>query len=564
MKKSTRRAAGTHSWRSRMRSRGATPDTGYAPVWGISGGNMNRTLGRWLKAGVLMLVAAVVFAACEGAAGVVGPAGPQGEPGAAGPRGPQGNPGPAGPQGPQGNPGAAGPPGPVGPQGPAGDPAGGPLRPINALGMPAQMIKIVNAGDPVTNTWDMTKFFVGGSNVQYAVYVPEKKTREDVGKGLTVAIDGSMVTLTLDPVATAEYTTKSVSIKVSDSTDAFVTDLMMRHNREPLPGGLMTIAGKILGTQGVDTVKVHTANPVVRPHTVGETIDPNAHFHDDADDTLTFHARPQSLGDEYKVGIAGVAGGVKITALQSTWNATSSMHDKVVLAIEATDSGNLPALDEDGERFRVTTEVTIDEAPRDRGQIPTAIVFDDGENTQANSSWWRFFEEPEGNFSATADWAELNSPTTGNTHYSENDASNTELDAVATGPLPTNDTVTATARKSWYSLRAWSDRPEVVTVRGNEGNESDHPLNTTDLVVSTDQFGPNDDAVTEEVGRLVLIGHSVGEASITIVLTEPRLEVRVGTAATLADNVLRHAGKGQYAVQKFKVRVLRQGTPVGS
>ena len=49
---------------------------------------MNRIMGRWLKVGVLMLVAAVVFAACEGAAGVkgvAGPAGPKGDPGAAGP-----------------------------------------------------------------------------------------------------------------------------------------------------------------------------------------------------------------------------------------------------------------------------------------------------------------------------------------------------------------------------------------------------------------------------------------------------------------------------------------------
>ena len=69
--------------------------------------------------------------------------------------------------------------------------------------------------------------------------------------------------------------------------------------------------------------------------------------------------------------------------------------------------------------------------------------------------------------------------------------------------------------------------------------------------------------ITEVEGRLAIKGHSVGEATITIVLAEPTTVVRVGVAGA-ADDSLRHAGLGQYAVQSFTVRVLRQGTPISN
>ena len=84
---------------------------------------------RWLKAGVLMFVAVLVIAACEGPAGVAGAkggtgaAGPAGEPGAAGPAGEPGDTGPAGEPGdtgPAGEPGDTGPAGEPGDTGPAG------------------------------------------------------------------------------------------------------------------------------------------------------------------------------------------------------------------------------------------------------------------------------------------------------------------------------------------------------------------------------------------------------------------------------------------------------------
>ncbi len=89
--------------------------------------------------GVLLLLAALLLAACSGEEG---PAGPQGQAGPAGPEGPQGPPGPegaealAGPEGPQG------PAGPEGPQGPAG--------PEGAEGAPGLAGEVAEVAAPVT------------------------------------------------------------------------------------------------------------------------------------------------------------------------------------------------------------------------------------------------------------------------------------------------------------------------------------------------------------------------------------------------------------------------------
>ena len=45
---------------------------------------MNQTVGRWIKAGALIFVAALVLAGCEGASGVKGADGAAGLPGADG------------------------------------------------------------------------------------------------------------------------------------------------------------------------------------------------------------------------------------------------------------------------------------------------------------------------------------------------------------------------------------------------------------------------------------------------------------------------------------------------
>ena len=152
-----------------------------------------------------------------------------------------------------------------------------------------------------------------------------------------------MVTLTLDPVATAKYGTKSVGIKVSDSTDAYVKDLMMSHNRAPLSGGAASPVVAPLGTQGLlatKTVAIKTG-----AHTIGETIDPNVHFVDDEE--LTYYAVPAAVTDNYKLILTPVlAVGVKITGVQSTWNGEA--HVPVDVLIGATDSGGLEVLDKNG------------------------------------------------------------------------------------------------------------------------------------------------------------------------------------------------------------------------
>ena len=93
---------------------------------------------RWLTLGVISLITAFAWVACEGPGGVTGPVGPTGP---QGPQGEKGDPGDTGPQGPQGETGPAGadgaqgPEGPMGPQGPAG-PTGpeGPQGPIGPIG----------------------------------------------------------------------------------------------------------------------------------------------------------------------------------------------------------------------------------------------------------------------------------------------------------------------------------------------------------------------------------------------------------------------------------------------
>ena len=83
---------------------------------------MNHAIGRWLKVGALMFIAAIVIAACEGAAGVTGPPGEPGTPGAPGASGEPGTPGASGEPGTPGTPGQPGTPGASGEPGTPGTP----------------------------------------------------------------------------------------------------------------------------------------------------------------------------------------------------------------------------------------------------------------------------------------------------------------------------------------------------------------------------------------------------------------------------------------------------------
>jgi hypothetical protein len=70
---------------------------------------------------IVVCLAALTLAACEGRQGSQGPAGPQGAQGPAGPQGPAGKEGALGPQGAQGPQGPAGPQGAKGEKGDKGD-----------------------------------------------------------------------------------------------------------------------------------------------------------------------------------------------------------------------------------------------------------------------------------------------------------------------------------------------------------------------------------------------------------------------------------------------------------
>ena len=56
----------------------------------------------------------------------------------------------------------------------------------------------------------------------------------------------------------------------------------------------------------------------------------------------------------------------------------------------------------------------------------------------------------------------------------------------------------------------------------------------------------------------------MGEATITVVLTEPNVAVySITTAAEQDNDTLIHAGLTQYAVRQFKVKVIEQTADVG-
>ena len=112
---------------------------------------------RWLTLGVVSLITAFAWVACEGPSGIVGPAGetgaagPQGEAGdkgdtgdtgaqgEAGAQGDKGDAGDAGPMGPQGETGAAGAQGETGAAGPMGETgAAGPMGETGAAGPPGE------------------------------------------------------------------------------------------------------------------------------------------------------------------------------------------------------------------------------------------------------------------------------------------------------------------------------------------------------------------------------------------------------------------------------------------
>ena len=208
---------------------------------------MDRIMGRWLKAGVLMLVAAVVFAACEGAAGVsgaVGPQGPAGQDGSQGPPGPAGEPGSQGPPGPAGEPGEQGPPGPGADAGPTV---------TMWIGTKSSNEKSATEAGPEI-TFNANDYFSGAglsfeilsvSHPYYAdgdavaqgdQWVPRAGPCDGCEmiptvKSISVADDG-MVTIGIE--STAQYAPSAVVLEATDSNGASVQQTFyVRRNKAP-------------------------------------------------------------------------------------------------------------------------------------------------------------------------------------------------------------------------------------------------------------------------------------------------------------------------------------------
>ena len=208
---------------------------------------MNRTVGRWIKAGALIFIAALVVAACEGPAGPTGAAGPAGPAGAAGPTGTAGPAGPAGVAGPAGPAGVAGPAGDAGPAGPAGPTTPGAIAmgfsyavfnemneatneaeaatiPTRALRLPIGVFDRYEAGPPVVNasriqgqcvpltTTDLYNFmaFGGTDPVTYDVSVTRVGAEDEDAivddNGFDIEMDDGIASLSGRPnLASGDY-----------------------------------------------------------------------------------------------------------------------------------------------------------------------------------------------------------------------------------------------------------------------------------------------------------------------------------------------------------------------
>ena len=310
---------------------------------------MNSAIGHWLKAGALMFVAVVVIAACEGAAGVVGPAGLQGDPGDAGPAGPaglQGDPGdagPAGPAGPQGDPGGAGPAGPQGPPG-GGEEYFAPY----IMGMiPAQVFN--NMADGMASTETMTvdlPMYIKGHGLTYA---PKPSSTM-----VMVSVDAAgMLSVSIDKMST--YTDYKVDITATDSRGSTVTDdVVVRRNRKPVVGlrALRDQATDVIwvGTETGKNTKdltLHLGGQSCKDTAAGGTPDNSCDFGDDDMDSLMFEvasSNSRNVTGAHKSNKSG-AGMVTITGIKSTHDGGTSFDEtnfgSVEVAVRAKDSGDL-------------------------------------------------------------------------------------------------------------------------------------------------------------------------------------------------------------------------------
>jgi hypothetical protein len=312
--------------------------------------------------------------------------------------------------------------------------------------------------------------------------------------------------------------------------DEFAFTVTARRNRKPDLGDDRDLGTVVVGTQKAKNtakVSITSAKPDNRDIASANFID---------DDTLTYNSDSSPSKASFDNGT--------VTGKGSTWE--SGKHVPLVMGISAEDTGMLSTA-------TIPLKIVVDGAPSPSAtDIPVTVIEDTGTEQVASFNWWQFFEDKEGGLSPTEGWDDLT--IAANTLYAAAADANTQGVVVAEGSLIPADTA-ATARSVRYSLRAWSSDPSIAVVVGNSDNSVSEALEVDNLSDDTT------DGI-DVTGRLQLVGNAVGEAMITVVLTEPTAEVyTVQAFANQDDSVnLVHAGNGQYAVKRFMVKVVEEDT----
>ncbi len=323
---------------------------------------------RWLTLGVISLITAFAWVACEGPGGVTGPvgptgpAGPQGETGPAGPAGPAGPQGETGPQGPQGEmgpEGPAGPEGPVGPEGPQGPegPAGpegsqgpeGPQGPAGPIGISPFAVKAIDAfvfndkAGKVLDTDAMVRDLSGLVSGGVAPYTYEVTSSPDAVDA-SVTADG-MLSVALVHNVNFPYSDYTVSVTIGDSDGGSEKkDVAVRRNKAP-DGTAPTTALDVLwvGTQHPNASKPAAAG------VAGAFMD---------DDALTLSGVTNIAG---KGSFIMVMSGknLMVQGLKSTRTGpTGTEEQPIAVDVTATDSGGLT------KALASLFTVSVNEAPK--------------------------------------------------------------------------------------------------------------------------------------------------------------------------------------------------------
>ena len=396
---------------------------------------------------------------------------------------------------------------------------------------------VVNPDGEISDEWALDKFFTGGGDDVGYIFGKKINGKDNIDiEAVTASIASSMLSVTL--ADTDKYGDRVVPVRVVDRLvkegffnedgeyqeavyeDEFAFTVTARRNRAPVLGDTRDLGSATVGNQKMKTAPVV---PTQIKHADADIS--SGHFVDD--DPLTFLSGTQSSKASF--------GADAVSGKESTWDATNSNHAPVVLDVYARDSGYLLTKS-------IPVQVIVDGAPSaSSAASPVTVIEDTGATVEASFNWWQFFGDMEGPFSSTATWAQLTDDAPDRWGADQT----TDVDD-AEKPISATDT-------NSYSLRAWSSDPGIVVVAGNADNSTSMPLAAATSLVTS--------GATE--GRLQFVGNAVGEAMITVVLTEPSGAVYSVVSAdpqVQSDANLVHAGFGQYAVKRFKVKVVERDT----